>query len=488
MIWLHGERIVERFPGLRVTVIGDAILDRFVECAARKLCTEAPVPVVRRRGEVLAPGGAANVAANLAALGARPTLVAATGADDAGRWLRAELSRRGVGVDHLITEGGFRTHQKTRIVADGQYLVRLDDGETAPAGPPRETAEAAVRGADAVVLSDYALGVLDPRLVAHLARLRISAPVVVDAKRPPMFRRLRPSAVTPNLDEATALAGDGVELEALARRVRRQTGAGAVALTLGSRGAYLLAGDGPGELVPARPARPESEVGAGDSFAAALGLGLAAGAGLRQAVTIAVEAAGIAVAKRHTAVVHADELARSLALAQASARSDTPEATALATLLPALEERRRRGQRVVFTNGVFDLLHAGHVDFLRRARRLGDALVVAVNSDRTVRRLKGSGRPVATEEERVSLLAAIDCVDHVLVFGARTASALLRRIRPDVYVKGGDYTLEDLPEAETARQLGTEVVILPRTLPASTTSLIRRVRELSARQARADTA
>jgi D-beta-D-heptose 7-phosphate kinase / D-beta-D-heptose 1-phosphate adenosyltransferase len=167
-----------------------------------------------------------------------------------------------------------------------------------------------------------------------------------------------------------ALAGGGTEPDALARRVRRETAAALVVLTLGPRGVYLLDGER-GELVPARPARTESEVGAGDSFAAALALGLAAGAAPRRAVAVAIEAAGIAVTKRHTAVVDAGELARSLALADESDRTGTAEAEALATLLPALEERRRRGQRLVFTNGVFDLLHVGHVDFLRRARSLG---------------------------------------------------------------------------------------------------------------------
>lgn len=487
MTTLDQEILLDRFRGVRVTVIGDAILDRYADCSPRKLCTEAPVPVVQLHREVCAPGGAANVAANLAALGARTTLVAVTGQDQAGERLRADLVVRGVDVTHVLSETSCQTHQKTRVIADGQYLVRVDEGQTGTGRRLRDAVDASLSRADVVVISDYALGVVDEELVEHLAGQRLAVPVIVDAKRPPMFRPLRPTAVTPNLDEAAVLAGGAIEPEALARRVRLETAATLVALTLGPRGAYLLDGDR-GELVPARPARCESEVGAGDSFVAALALGLAAGATPRRAAAVAVEAAGIAVTKRHTAVVDAGELARSLALADEGDRVATAEAEGLAALLPALEERRRRGQRLVFTNGVFDLLHVGHVDFLRRARSLGDALVVAVNSDVGVRRLKGPDRPVLGEEERVALLAAIDCVDHVFVFDDPTAAGLVRRIRPDIYVKGGDYSEADLPEAETARQVGTRVVILSRTLPASTTSLIDRVRALGGPDARVGSA
>jgi D-beta-D-heptose 7-phosphate kinase/D-beta-D-heptose 1-phosphate adenosyltransferase len=466
--------LVERFSRLRAVVIGDALLDSFIECAPRKLCTEGPVPVVWRQREVAVPGGAANVAANLAGLGAAVSLVGVTGRDDAGRRLRAELERAGVGLDLLLAAAGCRTHSKVRILADGQYVVRVDDGTTrAPARALHRAVERALADADVVVLSDYGLGVLSEGLIGRLAVRQTRVPVVVDAKRPSRFRRVRPTAVTPNLDEATALAGGAAEPLALAGRVRRATNAALVALTLGERGAFLLDGDGPGELIAARPAASRSDVGAGDSFAATLALALAAGAGPRQAAAVAVEAAGIAVAKPYTAVVTAGELSRSLALADrgADARNGAePE------LLEALEERRRRGQRIVFTNGVFDLLHPGHVELLRQARRLGDALVVAINSDASVRRLKGPGRPVQGEAERLALVAALDCVDHVLRFDADTAIELVRAIRPDVYVKGGDYAEADLPEAEAARQAGTRIVILPRSGEASTTSLIQRVR------------
>jgi D-beta-D-heptose 7-phosphate kinase / D-beta-D-heptose 1-phosphate adenosyltransferase len=471
--------LLDRFAGMRVAVVGDAMLDEFVECAPRKLCSEGPVPVVWRQRQVAVPGGAANVAANLAALGAAVALVSVTGRDEAGRRLRDSLEELGVHGDLLLAEAGSRTHCKTRILADGHYVVRVDEGDTAvPGRRLRAAVERSLEEADVLVLSDYGLGVLDDRTIGFLAARRPSMPVVVDAKHPARFRRLRPTAVTPNLEEASAMAGSG-KPERLARRVRRATGADLVALTLGGRGAYLLDGDGPGDLVPARPAVAESEVGAGDSFVAALALAVGAGAGARQATTVAVEAAGIAVAKRYTAVVTAAELARSLVLLPAD-RADGGEPDGLAELLPALERRRRRGERIVFTNGVFDLLHPGHVDLLRRARRQGDALVVAVNSDASVRRLKGPGRPVLQEAERLSLVAALDSVDHVICFDADTATELVRSVRPDVYVKGGDYTEADLPEAETARQLGAHIVILPRTLAASTTSLIQRVHRLPA--------
>jgi D-beta-D-heptose 7-phosphate kinase/D-beta-D-heptose 1-phosphate adenosyltransferase len=330
--------LVERFKGLHVTVIGDVLLDTFVECSARKLCSEGPVPVVWRGPEVAAPGGAANVAANLAGLGARVRLVGVTGRDAAGELLRARLVELGVGTTALLARRVCQTHHKMRILADGHYVVRVDEGDTDRRdGGLWAAVQESLVGADAVVLSDYGLGVLHEWLIGRLARVMPDVPVVVDAKRPRRFRRLRPTAVTPNLEEATALAGAAVPPDRLARRVRRATAAQLVALTMGCQGAYLLDGSGRGEMLPARPGPAESVVGAGDSFAAALALGLAAQAPASVAAAVAVETAGIAVAKRYTAVVTAPELRRSLAPAVATGDGDPRARPALAELLPTLE-------------------------------------------------------------------------------------------------------------------------------------------------------
>jgi D-beta-D-heptose 7-phosphate kinase/D-beta-D-heptose 1-phosphate adenosyltransferase len=311
--------LIERFRGLRVTVIGDALLDTFVECVPHKLCSEGPVPVVWRGAEVSAPGGAANVAANLTALGASVTLAGITGRDPAGERLRAALAELGVRTDSLLGDAGCQTHHKTRILADGHYVVRVDEGDTRRCAPRLWPAIApSLADADAIVLSDYGLGVLDERLIARLARQQPEVPVVVDAKRLSRFRRLRPTAVTPNLEEAVAVAGEG-RPERLARRVRRVTGAGTVALTMGPEGAYLLDGPGSGRLLPARRRPVASTVGAGDSFVAALSLGLALGMPPAAATQVAVEAAGIVVAKPYTATVSAAELAEAMAAAPSQA-------------------------------------------------------------------------------------------------------------------------------------------------------------------------
>jgi D-beta-D-heptose 7-phosphate kinase/D-beta-D-heptose 1-phosphate adenosyltransferase len=324
--------LVERFRGLHVTVIGDVLLDTFVECAPHKLCSEGPVPVVWRGPEVAVPGGAANVAANLAGLGARVRLVGITGQDAAGERLRAGLAELGVGTAALLARRRCRTHHKMRILADGHYVVRVDEGDTAPQGSRLwATVQESLVGADAVVLSDYGLGILHERLIGRLTRAMPDVPVVVDAKRPRQFRRLRPTAVTPNLDEATALAGRAATPYGLARRVRQATAAELVALTMGAQGAYLLDGSGRGELVPARGGRAESVVGAGDSFTAALALGLAAQAPPSVAVAVAVETAGIAVGTRYTAVVTAPELHRSLAPAGAGREAGPRARPALAS-------------------------------------------------------------------------------------------------------------------------------------------------------------
>jgi D-beta-D-heptose 7-phosphate kinase/D-beta-D-heptose 1-phosphate adenosyltransferase len=263
-------------------------------------------------------------------------------------------------------------------------------------------------------------------------------------------------------------------LSRLARRVRRATGADLVVLTLGAGGALLLDGAGGCYRAPARPSSSQSDVGAGDTFASAFGLGLAAGAAPHEAVDLAQDAAAATVARRFTAVVDPRDLLEGDA--------DRPwlEGDHLARTMAVLERERQAGRRIVFTNGVFDLIHPGHVDFLCQARQLGDVLVVGINDDASVRRLKGKGRPVLSAQERAALVLALDCVDHALLFSTETASALVRRIRPHLYVKGGDYEEADLPEAEDARAVGAEIRILPRLLPFSTTELIRRVRQVPA--------
>jgi D-beta-D-heptose 7-phosphate kinase / D-beta-D-heptose 1-phosphate adenosyltransferase len=479
--------VVRRFRKLRALVIGDVMLDSYVEGTAARLCTEGPVPVVRKTAETHAPGGAANTAANVRALGAAVALLGVVGPDAAGARLRAVLQTHGVDDRWLVEDTAMRTLHKLRLLADGQYVVRLDDGE------PCHTAASEQRlvdhlgrlyaRCDLVLVSDYAYGVLSDGLLARLRALRASRPgvLVVDSKALRRFDGLGATVVTPNHREARLLVGvasppadggaprDLAALERVGRHLLGLVDARYAAITLAGDGVLLLDRDDAALHLPAHPVQRAHDVGAGDSFAAALALALGAGARCTEAVRIGIEAAGVAVTRPRTAIVHQQELLQRVALGAAAV---APTVDALAA---RLAEERAAGRRIVFTNGVFDLLHAGHVEFLRQAKALGDVLVVGVNSDRGARRLKGNRRPINRERDRLALVAALDAVDHAVLFDEEHPAALIRTLRPHLHVKGGDYADEQLAEADAVREVGGEIVILPLVGGLSTTRVIQRI-------------
>jgi len=495
-------QVVARFAGRRVVVIGEAMLDRYLHGSADRLCREAPVPVVAvaRRDDV--PGGAANTAACVAALGADVAFLSVVGDDAEGDALRAALVARGVATDHVQVQPGRATLAKNRVVAAGQILVRFDSGDTGDAAPEAETALCAaladlLQDAHAAIVSDYGYGVLTPRVRDTLARFvaRHPLPVLVDAKALPAYRDLRPTAIKPNYAEACALLGlarlpdaDGdraTQIVAHADALFARTGATIAAVTLDRAGALVLTRDAPPVQVSATTTGRDDETrttGAGDTFGAAFALALAAGADAATAARIGAAAAGVVVAKEGTATCTLDELRRALAPAGAdrfgdmNAARDAGGVTDLATLLPLLTARRAAGGRVVFTNGVFDILHQGHTGLLAAARARGDLLIVGVNTDSSVRRLKGPTRPINPLAERMAVLAALRSVDYVVPFaeGEDTPQHLIAAIRPAVFIKGGDYTRETLPEVALVEALGGIVEIIPYLPDHSTTRMIAR--------------
>ncbi|HET7036364.1 MAG TPA: D-glycero-beta-D-manno-heptose 1-phosphate adenylyltransferase [Thermomicrobiaceae bacterium] len=480
---------VRGFRRLRALVIGDAMLDSYLEGTAARLCAEGPVPVVRKTAEERLPGGAANTAANLAALGAEVLFLGVVGADPAGGLLRAALRDHDVDDSWLIEDDQISTLHKLRILANGQYVVRFDEGGAEPLGRRTyerllATLDHAFPRCDLVVISDYNYGVHSDGLVRHLRGLRRARPCVlaVDSKHLGRFREASATIITPNHLEALLAvdgavpAGDELNLHEVRRAGRRLVEAietEHVAVTLGAGGVCLIDRRGRARHFPAHPVANPSDVGAGDSFLAALALALAGGARCPEAVQIGIEAAGIAVSKRRTAVVLYQEL-----LQRVSLREHLPRAGDLdvvGAVVAQLDAARERGRKIVFTNGVFDILHAGHVEFLRRARALGDVLVVGVNSDRSARLLKGKNRPINSEEHRLALVAALDAVDHALLFDEETPEALIRDLRPHIHAKGGDYAGEELPEAEAVAEVGGRVVILPLVGDLSTSAVIDRI-------------
>jgi rfaE bifunctional protein nucleotidyltransferase chain/domain/rfaE bifunctional protein kinase chain/domain len=439
-----------------IAVVGDALLDRDLEGRADRLCPDAPAPVLE---DVLArerPGGAGLAAALLARDGLGVTLVTALGDDGAGAALAALLERHGVAVVDLGRGGA--TSEKVRVRADGRVLARLDHGGAPPeVRAPTPAAREALDGAGAVLVSDYGRGVAAaPALRAALEGRR--CPLVWDPH--PRGAQPVPGAdlMTPNRDEAGRLAGGGDGPEGWARRLLADARAGAVAVTLGARGALLVDGPGPALSVPAPAVADGDPCGAGDRLASAAAAALAEGADAAGAIARGVEAA--------SAFVAAGGAARALA---EPAAPEPPAGRGV------VARTRAAGGRVVATGGCFDLLHAGHVAMLEAARALGDCLVVLLNSDASVRRLKGSDRPLVHQDDRAALLSALRCVDAVVVFDEDTPERALADLAPDVFAKGADYAPDDLPEAATVRRLGGEVVTLPYIAGRSTTRLIEEV-------------
>ena len=476
--------LLDRFARLRVVVVGEAMLDSYLEGGAARLSAEAPVPVVAVEAERQLPGGAANAAANLRALGAEATLVSAIGDDREGRLLRETLAAQGVDDRCLLTEPGRATQAKSRVVAAGQMLLRFDRGSTDALAREAEDAvlerlAGALREADAILVSDYGYGILTPRVVAALAaeQERDERILVVDSKDLRAYREAAVTAVKPNFRQALGLLGasdrSGPRPELIAsegERILAETGARIAAVTLDSEGALVLERGRPPYRTYARRGANDRSMGAGDTFAAALTLGLAGGADTPAAAELASAAAGIVVAKDGTACCGADELLGALT-GEGKVVSDRDRLAAV------VARHREEGRRIVFTNGCFDILHRGHVTYLSRAKTLGDVLVVGLNADESVERLKGPGRPVNPLADRAPVLAALSCVDLVAPFPEATPEALLRVVRPDVFVKGGDYTRAMLPEAPLVESLGGRVELLPYVEDRSTSGIIERIRD-----------
>ncbi len=460
---------VRRFSGLNALIVGDAMLDSYYLGSAIRLSPEGPVPVVRSRGRRYLPGGAANTAANVRALGARATLLSVIGADHEGDLLRQQLAARGVGVDALIVDPRRPTTTKLRIVADNQFIARFDEEDDGDLEGQTELQfldafRRLFHHNDVVIISDYAKGVVTPAFVAELSALNRDHRrlVVVDSKDLTRHSFRNVSVITPNHLEAQRACSfqgqiprgipSGRSLEGLGRALLEQIGTRWVIMTVGPDGALLFERERDTVPIRAQRVRNPDAVGAGDTFTSALGLALASGLEIEAAAQVAVEAAGIAVGKALTAAVDQRELLQRLSLADGA---ETP-----GTLAERLEDYRTEGKKLVFTNGAFDGLHSGHIAFLEEARRLGDVLIVGVNSDDSLRRLKGRN-PRNPENERLAVVAALESVDHTVLFDEEEPSTLIREIRPHVHVKGGDYLESDLPEAEAVRETGGEVVILP---------------------------
>jgi D-beta-D-heptose 7-phosphate kinase/D-beta-D-heptose 1-phosphate adenosyltransferase len=486
------EPLPEAFRALRALVIGDAMLDTYFRGASRRLCQEAPVPIVDVLEKHDMPGGAGNCAANLAALGAKTVFLTAMGADAEGAKLCDLLKNGGVTIQEPVDFPARRTLAKTRILSEQQLIVRFDRGSTEPIDADIEKSllskmESLYPEMDAVVISDYGSGVLTPAVIDRLIALqkKYAKVLAIDSKNLSAYRFAGMTACKPNYRETTALLevegptnGQRVPwLMDQGPRILELTGSRIAAVTLDSDGAVLFENGRKPYRTFARTVPSYRAAGAGDTFLCALALSLAAGSSAAFAAELASTAASLAVSKEYTATCTLEELLR-----QESGEIHPGEQ--LENLARIVAEHRSHNRRIVLTNGCFDILHRGHIAYLEQARRLGDVLIVGVNTDDGIRRLKGEGRPINQLRDRIEVLRALSSVDHVVAFDEDMPHRLIEIVQPDIFVKGGDYTREKLPEAALVERLGGAVKILPFISQQSTTSIIKRICRLQERQHR----
>jgi len=467
----------------RVLIVGDLILDRYIAGEVARISPEAPIPVLAAKRSHVGLGGAGNVAANLRAMDAEVELCGVVGAGERGDQLLGLLAGIGVGAAGVLRCDDRPTTEKTRLVSGAQQMLRVDWEEARPVTDVIATRLLAVVrerivGVGAVVLSDYGKGVLTDaviRAVIEAARAA-NVPVLVDPKGTDYTRYRGASLVTPNRKEAEQALGRSLaqldDLPAAAGELIETAGLDAAVITLGPDGIYYRSSAGEGRVPTV--ARAVFDVsGAGDTVIANLALGLAAGLRLEQAVFLANQAAGIVVGRSGAASATRDELRVVLGERRVGVGAVlTPDE------LPALlAEWRAEGKRIVFTNGCFDILHAGHIAYLRSARARGDVLLIGVNDDESVRRLKGADRPINPLEDRMTVLAALEMVDAVVPFGEDTPARIVEEVTPNVLVKGQDWEEAGVVGQEWVEKHGGEVFLAPLVPGRSTTKIAERIKK-----------
>lgn len=488
----------------RILVLGDAMLDTYVHGNVSRVSPEAPIPVVCPTGEDDRPGGAANVACNAAALGAQVTALFVLGVDSQAQTLMDKLTTYGVDTAHLYQSNGQHTTNKVRLLGNGQQIARIDihDGytldEVTVSGLLAQF-RAVLNGQDVVVLSDYGKGTCTETVCREVIRLsqEQGKPVIVDPKGTAWDKYRGATMITPNMKEINTFSGKAVSnedaaIEAAYRGLGRKLGIQYLLLTRSEQGMSLLEDDTVLHM-PTQAQKVRDVSGAGDTVVAALAYRLGQDSGnIRAAVRFANAAAGVVVGKPGTATVTMDEIQTRMLQTGTAAKSRIFTIADTASLDALLEHWRAAGKTVVTTNGCFDVLHIGHLRVLQEAKRQGDRLVVAINADAAVRRLKGPQRPVHNEQDRAAMLLALRCVDAIVIFdpaqepdaltkaeqqlltpnalaaAAEAPMELMRHIRPDVHVKGGDYAPEDVPEAIFAKRL----VLVPLAEGHSTTAIL----------------
>ena len=473
------------FAARPLLVVGDLMLDRYLWGEVRRISPEAPVPVVRLLRQSENPGGAANVALNLRGLGLPVTIAGLRGTDAEGTRLTGLLAAAGINTGGVVALANRPTACKTRVIGEHQQMLRIDVEDASPisaeamASLTEHIDSMFARNPAAVILSDYGKGAVTPALCQTIIAASQSAgiPVLVDPKGQDYTRYRGATLLSPNRAELALATGvspyDLKGLLAAGEQLRATLGLRYLLVTLGDQGMTLLDGTTPTHL-PAVAREVYDVSGAGDTVVATVAAGLVAGLPILDALRLANLAAGVVIGKVGTTPIVANELA--LAISREHEYAQSEKIYSLPALVTQIAQWRARGERIVFTNGCFDLLHLGHVTYLARARQAGHRLVVGLNTDRSVRALKGTTRPIVSEYDRARVLAALAVVDAVILFDEDTPMSLIRAIRPDVLAKGADYREDQVVGGAEVKSYGGIVYLVPLEENHSSSSLIQRIR------------
>ncbi|MES2141874.1 MAG: bifunctional D-glycero-beta-D-manno-heptose-7-phosphate kinase/D-glycero-beta-D-manno-heptose 1-phosphate adenylyltransferase HldE [Pseudomonadota bacterium] len=474
---------VPAFNSIRVLVVGDVMLDRYWSGTTSRISPEAPVPIVHVQTMEERPGGAGNVALNIAALGAQVDLLSICGKDQAGDSLEKKLSEAGVHC-YLQRMPEFPTVTKLRVLSLHQQLIRLDFEEPnyqIDYKKLKEIFEQRLAHTDIIILSDYAKGCLAHAQDLIQCAKRAGKPVFVDPKRNDFNCYRGATVLTPNRREFEAVVGPCEDEKALLNKgsaLLKTHDLQALLVTRGEQGMTLIRQDHPEVYLLAFAKQVYDVTGAGDTAIACLALSyIANGKDLVQAAQLANMAASIVVGKLGAATVSPAELRRAIQIQQFSFHRGVLSESELSIVI---EDAKAHGEQIVMTGGCFDILHAGHVAYLEQAKRLGDHLVVAVNDDASVEKLKGTGRPINNLEKRMAVLAGLSAVDWIVPFSDATPERLIKLLRPDIWVKGGDYQLENLPEAKIVEAYGGQVKLIDCVAGCSTSAIISTIKEADA--------
>jgi D-beta-D-heptose 7-phosphate kinase/D-beta-D-heptose 1-phosphate adenosyltransferase len=479
--------IIKRFGELRVLVIGDLMLDRYAWGRVIRISPEAPVPVLKVLSENLLPGGAANVGSNLRSLGANVEICGVIGKDYEGEKLIELLERIGIDSKNIILDPKRPTTTKTRLVAGTQQIARMDREETCPISDELKTRLMDMitrlvkeRPPHGIIISDYAKGLIGEDISGEIIRLakREEIFIAVDPKGKDFAKYSGTNVITPNQKEAEEVCGFSIEDERTLKRaieiLMEETHADCVLITRGKQGISFCVKGSEIKTISSDAREVFDVTGAGDTVVSVSTLSYLSSKSWEDSVRIANLAAGIVVGRVGTATVTQADLIEHF---EDDKHLISGKILSREVLSATISRLKAKGEKIVFTNGCFDLLHVGHLRLLKEAKKLGDVLVVAINSDSSVRALKGEGRPLISENDRAHIIASLDCVDYVSLFAEDTPLELIKVLKPDILVKGGDYTLDTVVGRDFVEGYGGRVCIIPLIEGVSTSALVNKIRD-----------